>query len=168
MNDPLYNRMRETGWRRKLTEDEAVELCAWLAGHPETRADWELEEKLNAALDGLKDSPVPSNFTARVLQAIEREATPAARRREQRRHWFWHSLLPKAAFAAVLLVVGLVAYHRTELATRRVKLAQSVVTVSEITSVPSPEILQAFEEIRQMPATPAADPGLLAVFSLLQ
>ncbi len=79
-NDPTYNRLRELSWRRKLTGAEEAELRAWLAAHPDAQADWEAEAGLNAALGRLPDAPVPSNFTARVLQAVEREAAAELRR----------------------------------------------------------------------------------------
>ena len=73
-NDAFLSLLRESSWRRKLTEAEQAELRAYLAAHPDARADWEMESALNAALTRLPDAPVPSNFTARVLQAVEREA----------------------------------------------------------------------------------------------
>ena len=35
--DPIDQRLRESGWRRPLTETEQAELHAWLAAHPEDR-----------------------------------------------------------------------------------------------------------------------------------
>ena len=67
------SQLRESGWRRKLTESEQGELRAHLATNPDARADWEMESALNSALTRLPDASVPSNFTARVLQAVERE-----------------------------------------------------------------------------------------------
>ena len=49
---------------------------AHLAAHPEAQADWEAEAGLNDALGRLPDVAVSSNFTARVLQAVEREIAP--------------------------------------------------------------------------------------------
>src|ERR1035437_9606030 len=34
-NDPIYNHLRELGWRRKLTGAEEAQLRAWLAARPE-------------------------------------------------------------------------------------------------------------------------------------
>src|SRR4051812_9597255 len=109
-NDPLYTRFRELGWR-KLTPAEDAELRAWLAAHPEALADWETESTLTDALGRLPDAPVPSNFTARVMQSIDREATAAARPRTGG----WHrlaNLLPRAAMAAVVLCAGLLTFHQ--------------------------------------------------------
>ena len=99
-NDPIYNHLRELSWRRKLTGAEEAELRAWLAAHPEAQADWEAEAGLNAALGRLPDVPVPSNFTARVLQAAEREAAAELRRPGWKwRVWPRLRWLPKVAFA---------------------------------------------------------------------
>src|ERR1700690_4482069 len=69
-DEPLQNPLRELVWRRKLTEAERAGLRA----PPETQADLEFESLLTEGLARLPDAPVPSNFTARVLQAAEREA----------------------------------------------------------------------------------------------
>src|SRR6516225_12355183 len=67
--EPIQNPGRELIWRRKLTEAERAELQT----KPDNHADLEFESRLTEELDRLPDKPVPSNFTARVLQAIERE-----------------------------------------------------------------------------------------------
>ena len=91
-NDPIYNRLRELSWRRRLTGPEEAELRAWLSAHPEAQADWDAEAGLNASLCQLPDAPVPNNFTARVLHAVEREA--AAESRGPEKKWLiWHFLI---------------------------------------------------------------------------
>jgi len=162
MNDPS-NKLRETNWRRPLTPAEAAELRAWLAAHPEARADWEAEARLNTALGRLPDAPVPSNFTALVLTAVERDAAVAAPRRGPRwQIWLWSSWVPRAAFAALVLGAGGFAY-RHNLTVRRLNLARSVAAVSQVASLPNPAILQDFDAIQQMNASPAADTELLAL-----
>ena len=119
-NDPIYNRLRELSWRRKLTADEAAELRAWLATHPEAQADWEAEAGLNEALGRLPDVPVPSNFTARVLQASSRKrAAELRRQRGKWQVWLRWRWLPKVAVAAVVLVAGLVSYQQVAKVARR-------------------------------------------------
>ena len=159
-NDPIYNRLRERSWRRKLTAAEAAELRAWLEKHPEARADWEAEVELGAALDRLPDAPVPGNFTARVLQAAEREAA-AELRRPQARMRFWPRWLPRMAFAASLLAAGVVSCLLVEHAERK-RLVESVAVVADVTSLPSPEVLQDFDAIRVSNAAVAPDEELLA------
>jgi anti-sigma factor RsiW len=162
-NDPIYNHLRELSWRRKLTGAEEAQLRAWLASHPEAQADWDIEARLNAALGRLPDVPVPSNFTARVLQQVEREAAASLRQRAGK--WqFWRRLrwLPKAAFAAIILGTGLVSYHQFQ-AARFAEYANSVRAVSDVSSSPSPEILKDFDAIQASNPTSLADEQLLAV-----
>jgi anti-sigma factor RsiW len=162
-NDPIYNRWRELSWRRHLTGAEEAELRAWLAARPGAQADWDTEARLNAALGRLPDVPVPSNFTARVLQAVEREAAAELRRGERKRP-FWRRLrwLPRAAFAAMVLGAGLVSYRQIQ-AARFAEYAHSVVAVSDVSSLPGPEILKDFDAIRASNPTSLPDEQLLAV-----
>lgn len=164
MNDPVYNRMRELSWRQKLTDAEEVEVRAWLEAHPESQADWEAEAGLNEALARLPDAAVASNFTARVLQTVVREASAQARGGgPKQRGWrTWLAWLPKAAAATIILGAGLFSYHSIVTA-RRSGLAQSVTAVSNVVSLPSPEILQDFEAIRALNQAPPADEQLLAL-----
>jgi anti-sigma factor RsiW len=162
-NDPTYDRLRELSWRQKLTAGEASELRAWLAAHPEAAADWEAEAGLNEALAQLADAPVPSNFTARVLQSVEREG--ALRLRRQRRKWqVWPRWrwLPKLAVAAVVVITGLLSFEQATRAARRAEYAKSVAVVSGVASLPGPDVLQDFDAIRASNPTPAADEDLLA------
>jgi anti-sigma factor RsiW len=162
-NDPIYDHLRELSWRRKLTAAEEAELRAWLAARPEAQPDWDTEASLNAALGRLPDVPVPSNFTARVLQAVEREAAVELRQGEPK--WqFWRRLrwLPKVAFATIVLAAGLVSYHQLQ-AARFAEYAHSVAAVSDVSSLPSPEILKDFDAIRVSNPTTLPDEQLLAV-----
>src|ERR1039457_1946654 len=116
-DDPIYTRLRELSWRRKLTDAEEAQLRALLAARPEAQADWDTEASLNALLGRLPDVPVPSNFTARMLQAVEREA--AAELRPGERKWqFWRRLrwLARVAFAAIALGAGVLSYHQIQAA----------------------------------------------------
>jgi hypothetical protein len=161
-NDPIYNRLRELSWRRKLTGAEEAELRAWLAARPEAQADWDTEARLNAALGRLPDVPVPSNFTARVLQMVEREA--AAELRQVERKWqFWRRLrwLPKTAFTATVVGAGMLSCLVIQDAQRK-KLVESVAAVSAVSSLPGPEILKDFDAIRASNPTPLPDEQLLA------
>jgi len=160
MSDPSNDKLREAGWRRPLTATEQAELNAWLAAHPEARADWQAEQRLTQALASLPDVPVSTNFTARVLQAVDASTRP---RRRSTLDWALRVLLPRAiAGAAVVLGTGLVTYHEA-LAAKRMKLAQSVSTISEVTSLPGPDVLEDFDTIRQLNSAPRADEELLAL-----
>ena len=85
-NEPLQNPLRELVWRRKLTDAER----AGLGAQPEVQADLEIESRLSETLARLPDAPVPSNFTARVLQAVERESV---RPRAINWSWTWRMLV---------------------------------------------------------------------------
>lgn len=163
-DDPLYNRLREQSWRRQLTGPEQAELRVWLSAHPEAQDDWEAEAGLNGGLSRLPDAPVPGNFTARVLQAVEHEAAAGLRPREGKwLVWPWRRWLPKVAFAVVIVGAGFVSYQKVEAANRR-KLAESVAVVSSVSSLPSPDILKDFDAIRALNSTPPPDEELLMVF----
>ena len=156
-NDPVNQRLRELAWRRKLTE---AELAQWRAAQPEAAADAEAEAALSDALAALPNAPIPSNFTARVLQELEREGQrPAARRRDW--SWVWRVLVPRAALASVVVGASLFAYHRHQFADR-LALGASIATVTGVGSLPSPQILEDFDVIQKLDTTPPADRDLVA------
>jgi hypothetical protein len=167
-NEQTNERWRELSWRRKLTPAQAAELRAWLAEHPQARADWQAEAALNQALDQLPDAPVPGNFTALVLQALERETAAAASR--PRFSWLaWRPRLrwlPKMAVFAIFLGVSLLSYHQV-LAIQRAQLARSLVAISDVAS-PSPQILTNFEAIQLLDRAPPADTELLQLLASSQ
>ena len=161
-NDPLYHQLRETGWRRKLTAPEEKRLRAWLSAHPEAEEDWGAELKLNEALCQLKDTPVSSNFTARVLQAAQRdtpETAPTGWLRWPvsilRFRWF-----PRVAVAAVVLCAGLLTAHRVQDLQRQGE-ARKLIAVSDAASLLEPDALENFKYIQVMDSTPGPDDELL-------
>jgi anti-sigma factor RsiW len=162
IDDPLYNQLLELSWRRKLTEAEERQLRGLLAGDPEAQAHWEAEGALNEALCRLPPAPVASNFTAQVLQRLEAEERAQAR--SQKGWQFWRKLrwLPRVAFAALVLGIGLCSYQETRLAHRKA-LLKSVEVVSDVASLPSPKVLEDFDAIRALNTTPGADEQLLAL-----
>lgn len=161
MNESDYNQLSEERWRRKLTPAEEASVRAWLAEHPEFEADWEMDTHLTNVLERLTDVPAPSNFTARVLQAVARESK-AVNPSKARRPWFLRSLLPRAAVVAAIFAAGLLTYHE-HTAVKRQELVHGVQVVAAVSSLPSPEILQDFDTIRQMSTTPGPDPELIAL-----
>jgi anti-sigma factor RsiW len=159
--DPLGYQMRELGWRRTLTPEQQAKVRAWLAAHPEAAEDWKTEASLSEALGRLADVPLSSNFTSRVMGAIERERNESERGLAFGTRWNWWSrLLPRLAFVAVILGAGLFSYRHFE-STRRIEIARSVATVSEVASVPSASMLEDYEAIRALSQTPAADVELI-------
>ena len=107
-NDPQATRFRELSWGRKLSPSEAEQVRAWLAAHPEAQEDWDAENGLSEALDRLPNVPVASNFTARVLQSVEREG--GAVKRSAHNDWrmalWWMKWLPRAAAAVLAARLG--------------------------------------------------------------
>jgi anti-sigma factor RsiW len=160
-NDPIYDHLRELSWRRQLTGAEAAQLRAWLTAHPEAQADWEADAGLNAALSRLPDVPVPTNFTARVVQAAEREA--AAELRQPGWKWGgWPRLrwLPRIALTATVVSAGVVSCLVIQDVQRK-NLAEGVAVVSAVSSLPGPDVLKDFDAIRASNANPTADEQLL-------
>jgi anti-sigma factor RsiW len=155
-NDAFLSKLRESSWRRKLTDAEQAELRAYFAAHPDARADWEMDAALNGAFARLPDATVPSNFTARVLQAVDREAA-----RPSGWSWNWHVLVPRVAFAAVVVTFTGLAVHRHEIYSQRVALVKSVALATGGQPVPSPEALENFDAIRRMSQPQHADDELL-------
>jgi hypothetical protein len=160
-NDPVYERLREIGWRRKLTEAEAAELRAWLAAHPEAAAEHEGESALNRALGRLPDAPVPSNFTARILQAIEREEQQTAPRTRDRA-WLWRVLVPRTVAAMLVLGVGALATLQYRMK-QRANIGDSLVTIATVPTMPSLQALEDFDVIQKLDSGSAADRELLAL-----
>ena len=72
--------------------------------------------------------------------------------------------MPRLAFAVMIVGAGVFSYHELQIS-RRVNLARSVEAVAQVSSLPSPAILEDFEAIRRLTPSPTADETLL---SLLQ
>ncbi len=120
-----------------------------------------LQNELRELLSRLPDAPVPSNFTARVMQAVELEESRRARK------WNfifnWHAFLPRAAVAAVAVVFAGVAFHHHEIYNRRAQMAEGISRALVVeTPLPSIEALKNFDAIQRM-SQPRADEELLAL-----
>jgi anti-sigma-K factor RskA len=119
-----------------------------------------LQNELRELLSRLPDAPVPSNFTARVLQAVDLEESRRARK------WNfilnWRAFLPRAAVAAVaVLLAGLTLQHH-ELNAQRQRVAHSVALVAG-TPMPSVDALKNFDAIQRMSQPARPDNELLAL-----
>ena len=122
--------------------------------------------ELRELLSRLPDTPVSSNFTARVMQAVEREELQAARTRGWR--WNWHALLPRAAVAAVMVAAAGFTFYQHEISNQRAAMAQSVALLAQSQPLPSVDALQNFDAIQRMSQPAHADEGLLALASDLK
>ncbi len=163
--ESVYQRLREISWERSLTPAEETLLAEWLTTHPADRADWELEQSLDGALDQLPDAPLSTNFTARLMQSIDLEEHREDRRARDVSWWDfatpWRWVL-RGGLASVILAAGLLTFHQVQVQQRQ-QLAESVAAVSNVSSMPSTEMLQDFEAIRALSPAPAADEELLAL-----
>ena len=161
MKDSATQRLRELLWQPKLTEAEAAELQNLLATHPEAQADLETESALNDALAQLPEAPpVSSNFTARVLQAVERETTIRSRTDSR---WSLHSWLPRFAVAALSLTLAVAAWHHHEM-NERAAMARDVAQLGAALVSSTPELTENFDTIRRLNASsPKADTELLTL-----
>jgi hypothetical protein len=142
---------QESLWRRPRTD---AELSA-LRGRP----DLELEARLTGALAKLPDAALPSNFTARVLEAVEFEERQAAR---SRRHWSWRILVPRITFTTAVLVLAGVGIHRYEQNSHRTALVREVASVASSRPIPDVDALENLDVIRRMGEAGHSDGDLLA------
>jgi len=118
-----------------------------------------LDARLTEALARLPDAPMPSNFTARVMQAIDREEARAPRPWAMR--WNWHALLPRVAVAMVAIVAGISLYEH-QLSSQRHRMAASVAMVAA-QPLPSVDALKNFDAIQRMSQPVHADDELLTL-----
>jgi anti-sigma factor RsiW len=144
-----------------MPPDERQALRAHLAAHPEDRAAWEADIALTRVLHDLPNLPVASNFNARVLAQLA-VAEPRKPRFALPSWLLRPAWTVRVGFAGCLLLAGWLGYHQVGARQQR-QVASSLSLVSQVSSVPSPEILQDFEAIRLMNSTPGADTELLAI-----
>lgn len=164
--DPADNPLREKVWRRDLTPAEQAVLRAWLAKHPEAHADWADEANLNRLLDRLPDAPVPSNFTTRVLDAVEREERVQSRTKT--RAWWLRVLMPRVAVASVIVSgIGWFGQYYAQQKERR-NFAESLARATEVKSTPPIQALEDFEAIRRASIKPMADEELISLLAVTQ
>lgn len=167
MNKSEYQALIEAGWRRSLTDDEQARLDAWLRAHPEGHNEWESESTLNRLLQQLPDVPVSSNFTARVLRAVERESAAVVQREslfDRVKQWFSRPA-PRVAWA--LLIAGLLGFgyhqHQTNV---RGEMAKGLSVLANVAALSDPAVLQDFEAIQRLSQSAPSDDEEL--YALLQ
>lgn len=164
MNDAELSRLREAAWRRDLTAEESARLAG---GSEADEPLWE-DLRLGQALRALPPVPVPSNFTARVMQTIERETGRTLASTPSRWSWkFWRRWLPRLAVGGALCVVVAWGWRQHQ-ESRRQQLASSLQQITALAAVPvagetlNVEVWQNFDVIRRMSGV-GADEELLTV-----
>ena len=146
-----------------MTEAERTELRTWLVTHPEAQTEIETEEMLNAALAQLPDAPIPSNFTARVLQAVEHETAATTTVAAPRSSRWWRVFLPRFAVATLVVISGGL-FYRHHATVQRQELTNAVQQMVTAESLSDPTVLADFEVIASLSPTAAvADEKLLAL-----
>ena len=162
MDNQHYEEIKEAGWRRALKSDEEAALQKFLAAHPEARTAWGEEAALNRLLERLPAAPVSSNFTARVMLAVQ--ATPA---RSAWRDWFaleqWlpEGLAGRVAMCSMMVCLGLISFRESQVI-HRVRMARQLADVSRLAALPPMEWLKDFDTINKISKVKVADDELLA------
>lgn len=118
--------------------------------------------EMRQLLSRLPDAPVSSNFTARVMQAVELEETRGSRGWNFLA-WNWHALLPRFAVLTAILLFAGVAFHQYQTETQRAAIAQSIKRIASVKQLPSVDALQNFDAIQRMSQPAHADDELLAL-----
>ncbi len=159
MNEIEFTNLIEQSWRRKLTEREEILLSDHLSSNPEARTQWEEESGLSQLLGKLPKTPVSTNFTAGVLQVVERETALAQRERFFHRPKF--NWLPRIAIASAFVGGVIFSVHQYR-SVQRKEIARDIAAVSQAATLP-PEWLQDFEAINHLSQPPVDDELLAAL-----
>ena len=164
MNDVRNEDLIRLSFRRELTPEEESRLENYFAAYPQARTQWEEDRALGRAVQSLPDVPVSSNFTSRVLQAVDLDEVREARQRQSK--WRLRTFLPRFSWAAVAAMLTLFFVHNRDAAKRDqvVKVLSKV--SSELKGVPEPDVvLQDFEAINRLVKTsvPSDDELLTAL-----
>ena len=157
MNQSEFDNLLQTATERDLTDGELARLERWLAANPADQAEWEALDHLLATLP---DTPVATNFTARVLDEVRRAETahPALGQA-----WWQRLLAPQfrpvqiAAAATLAMVIGGVGYQ-SHLNQSRAEMAAAVASIAEF----PPGFLVDFEAIGAVAQADAIDEELWA------
>lgn len=163
--DPAKKVLQEAVWRSALSPEQAKDLESWLETHPDQCAEWQEEQALTRILARLPEQTVPSNFTARVLDAIDRVEPQTSRSPGISLLGWLRSMgwVPRLTGVAVLVVAGYLGHHQYQ-TSQRATLARDVAQVSELAeAVPSVEIFQDFDAIRNLQSAAVPDEELLAL-----
>ena len=110
----------------------------------------------------LPDAPVASNFTARVMQAVELEEMQQSRWRVF--GWSWRAWVPRTAVATALAVFAAFTFQQHSLYLHQVAIAKNAALVAS-QPLPSVDALKNFDAIQRMGQPARADEELLALAS---
>lgn len=160
MQDKHYQEIKEAGWRRPLNPAEEAALQKFLAEHPEAREGWGEEAALSRLLERQPNVPVSSNFTARLLQAVQHApARPAWR--DWFSHWLPESRAWRVALCSMVVCAGVLSFHEYQVM-HRIRMARDLAGVSRVAALPPVEWLKDFDTINSISQVKVADDDLLA------
>lgn len=167
MNEPKTNELRDALWRGSWSSAQEAELARWIRAHPEAKADWEADLALQRTLDHLPPAPISSNFTDRVMRALDGEIAQDAPGRSQNRPW-WRIRFPGRALAgaAALLAAGGLLVHQHRLNVRS-EIAHSIAVATNAARVPGVEALEDFDAINRLDTVTPVDEELLGALTEL-
>lgn len=162
MNPPELEQLIDLARRRVLSADEQARLNTLLEAKPAAWPERDEELALTRLLSRLPDAPLASNFTSRVMQAIELDE--ALRPRKSWPRWF-------SRLAWVTAVIALSGISWTQYQSwQREQTARSVKVIAEVAAVPSVEILRDFDAVQSFARVPPVTDaqGDLALLNALQ
>lgn len=168
MNIAELNNLREVIWQRPLNQRELTEVAAFLSTHPELGKEWDKDLALANALHGMPDTPLASNFTDLVMQAVERESKGQVKTKPLA--WIksgWQKWIPRFAAAACVVGISFMGY-KNHVETTQTDMAISVKEITRMAALsvgphtPPTRVWQDFEAIREL-NTVRPDVELLAL-----
>jgi hypothetical protein len=163
MDNPDYQKLNETGWRRSLTPGEEARLRGIVGAQPALRDQWEEEAALNRLLARMPAARVSSNFTARVVQAAHAASpTPAWSQRLAPFQWLSRNWMPRVALGLAMVCCGVFSFREYQ-AIHRAQMAREVISAGGLAALPPMEWLKDFDTINRLNKVSLADNDLLAV-----
>jgi len=133
-----------------------------LGGDPQARAQWEAETALDRCLDRLAPAAVSSNFTARVLQQVQRAPLSKAGRRFLPSHWIPAGWLPRLAVSGLMVWLGMFSVREYQVV-HRARMERDLAALSRLATLPPMDWLKNFDTIDKLSKVKVADEDLLTV-----
>ena len=153
MNATAFEKLLAIASRRELTAAEVAELQALINGRPDLKAVWQEEEQLNRLLRKLPEPAVPTNFTARVLEQVQKQpvSRPSVLSLASLRG-LWRFRYALRVAAVVLLGAVVIGVHERRAANENA--LRSWLTALPADGLAEVELWSDFEAIRHLPSEP--------------
>src|SRR5215475_4864608 len=101
----------------------------------------DVQRQLRELLSRLPNVPVASNFTVRVMKAVELEEMRRSRWHLIGWDWNWRVFIPRATATAVVVGFAVFTFHQYEVSNQRLALAKNVAFVTQSQQMPSVDAL---------------------------